>query len=184
MQMAIVIRLTRITIQTLPDKSVRWDDTAPNLSKGLTTRSHEEVAQTLPGIPRNFLAIIKMNFHETNKQCRRENSTDVVLLCLLLTSCGFVWGPSTGGWWWFIIHHPRKDRFVHQRGERSIQQRTKIYVYYTTTTTTNWREACCECKSTCVISFAFLSVIIRTVSWRVFFFLRNKSQRTNIFIGI
>ena len=32
--------------------------------------------------------------------------------------------------------------------------------------------------------FRFFSVIIRTVSRRVFFFLRNKFQRTNIFIGI
>ena len=32
--------------------------------------------------------------------------------------------------------------------------------------------------------FRFFSVIIRTVSRRVFFFLRNKFQRTNIFIVI
>ena len=72
-------------------------------SKRLTNRSHEEVAQTLPGIPRNFLAIIKMNFHETNKQTRRGNSTYCVFFLPLAALYGAqVRGGDDGSS--FIIH--------------------------------------------------------------------------------
>ena len=133
-------------------------------------------------ISQSRVCLLKM-FASTKKNCSCMQSSVIrsggrKMLCLLLTSCCFVWGPSTGGWWWFIIHHPRKDCFVHQRG----MQRTNNYFKYHNHWI--WRQACCKCKSTCVVSFAFFSVIIRTVSRRVFFFLRNKFQRTNIFIGI
>ena len=142
-------RASQHTIQTLPDKSVRWDDTVPNLYKGLTNRSHEDVAQTLPGIPRNFLAIIKMNFHETNKQTRRGNSTYCVFfLGLPLTALygAQVRGGDDGSS--FIIHGKIALFITEERGVYSSVRRRAIYVY--------WQQACCKCKSTCVTSFAFL----------------------------
>ena len=94
-------------------------------SKRLTNRSHEEVAQTLPGIPRNFLAIIKMNFHETNKQTRRGNSTYCVFFLPLTALYGAqVRGGDDGSS--FIIHGKIALFIREERGVYSVR-RSSMY---------------------------------------------------------
>jgi len=101
-------------------------DIAVSRSKRLTNRSHEEVAQTLPGIPRNFLAIIKMNFHETNKQTRRGNSTYYCVFFLPLTALygAQVRGGDDGSS--FIIHGKIALFITEERGVYSVR-RSSMY---------------------------------------------------------
>ena len=102
-------------------------DIAVSRSKRLTNRSHEEVAQTLPGIPRNFLAIIKMNFHETNKQTRRGNSTYCVFFLPLTALYGAqVRGGDDGSS--FIIHGKIALFITEERGVYSSVRRRAMYI--------------------------------------------------------
>ena len=154
------------TVRRLPDKSVRWDDTLPNLYKGLRNRSHEQVAQTLRGIPRNFWAVIKMNFHETTQHWPNNVGGEIVeTLCVVLTSCCFEGRIQSMGV--MTLHHSsfhEKIALLCSSQEYSVCIRSRSNNDAPTTQT----KCKCNSENAYVVSF-FCSVNISPCPERIYF---------------